>query len=74
MVWGTCLEKNCPSSHGHLLVFGGSEPLPGGRGQNLENTAQGNSGQNATSLGSLYVPREVDLADKTRGAQRPEVS
>ena len=24
------------------------------------------------SLGSLYVPREVDLADKTRGAQRPE--
>ena len=25
-----------------------------------------------TSLGRLYVPREVDLADKTRGAQRPE--
>ena len=24
------------------------------------------------SQGRLYVPREVDLADKTRGAQRPE--
>ena len=24
------------------------------------------------SLGRLYVPREVDLADRTRGAQRPE--
>ena len=29
MVWGTYLEKNSPSSKGHLLVFGGSEPLPG---------------------------------------------
>ena len=23
MVWGTYLEKNCPSSNGHILVFGG---------------------------------------------------
>ena len=23
MVWGTYLEKNCPSSNGHLLDFGG---------------------------------------------------
>ena len=29
MVWGTYFEKNCPISKGHLLVFGGSEPLPG---------------------------------------------
>ena len=29
-------------------------------------------GTQVRSLGSLYVPREVDLADKTRGAQRPE--
>ena len=29
MVWGTCLEKNCPCSKGHLLVLGGSESLPG---------------------------------------------
>ena len=29
MVWGTFLEKNFPSSNGHLLDFGGSEPLPG---------------------------------------------
>ena len=29
MVWGTYLEKNCPSSKGHLLGFGGSELLPG---------------------------------------------
>ena len=29
MVWGTYLEKNCPCSKGHLLDFGGSEPLPG---------------------------------------------
>ena len=28
-VWVDYLEKNCPSSNGHLLVFGGSEPLPG---------------------------------------------
>ena len=26
MVWGTYLEKNCPSSKGHLLVFGVSKP------------------------------------------------
>ena len=25
-----------------------------------------------TQVRMLYVPREVDLADKTRGAQRPE--
>ena len=29
MVWGTYLEKNCPISNGHLLIFGGSKPLPG---------------------------------------------
>ena len=29
MVWGTYLEKNCKNSKGHLLVFWGSEPLPG---------------------------------------------
>ena len=30
MVWGTFLEKNFPSSNGHLLDFGGgSKPLPG---------------------------------------------
>ena len=28
MVWGTYLEKNCPSSNGHILVFGGSKRLP----------------------------------------------
>ena len=29
MVWGTYLEKNCTSSNGHILVFGGSKRLPG---------------------------------------------
>ena len=29
MVWGTYLEKNCPSSNGHILVFWGSKRLPG---------------------------------------------
>ena len=29
MVWGTYFEKNCPCSKGHILIFGGSEPLPG---------------------------------------------
>ena len=28
MVWGTYLEKNCPSSNGHILVLGGSKRLP----------------------------------------------
>jgi len=28
VVWGTYLEKNCPSSNGHILVFGGSKRLP----------------------------------------------
>ena len=28
-VWSTYLEKNCPCLNGHLLLFGGSEPLPG---------------------------------------------
>ena len=28
-VWVDYLEKNCPSSNGPLLVFEGSEPLPG---------------------------------------------
>ena len=29
MVWGTYLEKNYPSSDGHLLDFEGSRCLPG---------------------------------------------
>ena len=29
MVWGTYLEKNCPSSNGRLLIFWGSKLLPG---------------------------------------------
>ena len=29
MVWGTFLEKNCPSSNGHILDFWGSKRLPG---------------------------------------------
>ena len=29
MVWGTYLEKNCPSSNGQILVFGGSKRLSG---------------------------------------------
>ena len=29
MVWGTYLEKNCPSSNGNLLDCGGSKCLPG---------------------------------------------
>ena len=29
MKGGTYLETNCPSSNGHLLVFGGSKPLSG---------------------------------------------
>ena len=27
MVWGTYLEKNCPSSNGHLLDWGGVKML-----------------------------------------------
>ena len=33
MVWGTFLEKNFPSSKGHLLDFGGGlNPCPDGLG------------------------------------------
>ena len=33
MVWGTFLEKNFPSSNGHLLDFGGGlNPCPDGLG------------------------------------------
>ena len=39
MVWDTYLEKNCTSSNGHFLVFGGSKPLPGWFGdQSVEET------------------------------------
>ena len=34
MVWGTFLERNFPSSNGHLLDFGGGlNPCPDGMGQ-----------------------------------------
>ena len=32
MVWGTYLEKNCPSSNGHILVSGGLNACPDGLG------------------------------------------
>ena len=46
MVWGTFLEKNFPSSNGHLLDFGGSKPLPGWFGALIQRKWQKNGKQN----------------------------
>ena len=59
MVWGTYLEMNCPSSNGHLLVFGGPERLPGWFGEPMIKADHGRPKHSdicgATSISDAFI-------------------